>query len=101
VKKLRNIGNIMIHINPGLQDKEEENRKLGIITGILQSHYRKFINFHDLSIVRKGSEEQVFLHLVLAKKIKVEEAHRICNHLERDIKRELPNFKVLIHVEPA
>jgi len=101
VKKLRNIGNIMIHINPGLQDKEEENRKLGIITGILQSHYRKFVNFHDLSIVRKGSEEQVFLHLVLAKKIKVEEAHRICNHLERDIKRELPNFKVLIHVEPA
>jgi cation diffusion facilitator family transporter len=101
VQKLKNIGNLMIHINPGTERREEENRKLEIITRILQSHYRKFVNFHDLSIVRKGSEEQVYLHLAMAKKIRVEQAHRLCDHLERDIKRELPNFKVLIHVEPT
>lgn len=101
LQKLKNIGNIMIHINPGTGDREERNRKLEIITRILQEHYQKFINFHDLSIVRKGNEEQVYLHLVLARKISVEQAHRVCDHLERDIKRELPNFKVLIHVEPA
>ncbi|MDH5662217.1 MAG: cation-efflux pump [Elusimicrobiota bacterium] len=101
LQKLKNIGNIMIHINPGIEGREEKYRKLGVITRILQSHYRKFINFHDLSIVRKGSEEQAYLHLVLARKISVEQAHRICDHLERDIKRELPNFRVLIHVEPA
>ncbi len=100
-QKLKNIGNIMIHINPGIEGREEKDRKLGVITRILQSHYQQFINFHDLCIVRKGSEEQAYLHLVLAKKISVEQAHRICDHLERDIKRELPNFKVLIHVEPA
>jgi len=101
LQKLRNIGNIMIHINPGAEDKEEENRKIETITRILESHYQKFVNFHDLSVVRKGSEEQAYLHLVLARKISVEQAHRLCDHLERDIKRELPNFKVLIHVEPA
>ena len=101
LQKLKNIGNIMIHINPGIEGREEKYRKLGVITRILQSHYQKFINFHDLSIVRKGSEEQAYLHLVLARKISVEQAHRICDHLERDIKRELPNFRVLIHVEPA
>jgi len=101
LQKLKNIGNIMVHINPGIESREGENRKMEIITRILQSHYQKFVNFHDLSMVRKGSEEQVFLHLVLAKRIKLEEAHRICDHLERDIKRELPNFKVLIHVEPT
>jgi len=101
LQKLKNIGNIMIHINPGTGDREEKNRKLEIITRILQEHYQNFINFHDLFIVRKGSEEQAYLHLVLASKISVEQAHRVCDHLERDIKRELPNFKVLIHVEPA
>jgi len=101
LQKLKNIGNIMIHINPGTEDREEKNRKLEIVTKILQSHYQKFVNFHDLSIVRKGNEEQAYLHLVLARKISVEQAHRVCDHLERDIKRELPNFKVLIHVEPA
>jgi divalent metal cation (Fe/Co/Zn/Cd) transporter len=101
LQKLKNIGNIMIHINPGIEGREEKNRKLEVITRILQSHYQKFINFHDLSIVRKGSEEQAYLHLVLEKKISVEQAHRVCDHLERDIKRELPNFDVLIHVEPA
>lgn len=101
LQKLKNIGNIMIHINPGIEGKEEKNRKIEIITRILLRHYQKFVNFHDLSIVRKGNEEQVYLHLVLARKISVEQAHRVCDHLERDIKRELPNFKVLIHVEPA
>ncbi|MFB0527175.1 MAG: cation-efflux pump [bacterium] len=99
-QKLKNIGNIMIHINPGIEDREQKNRKLEIVTRILQEHYQKFVNFHDLSIIRKGSEEQAYLHLVLGKKVSVEQAHRICDHLERDIKRELPNFKVLIHVEP-
>ena len=101
LQKLKNIGNVMIHINPGIEGREEKNRKLEVITRILQSHYQKFINFHDLSIVRKGSEEQAYLHLVLERKISVEQAHRVCDHLERDIKRELPNFDVLIHVEPA
>lgn len=101
LQKLKNIGNIMIHINPGTEDREEKNRKIEIITRILQQHYQKFVNFHDLSIVRKGNEEQVYLHLVLASKISVEQAHRVCDHLEKDIKRQLPNFKVLIHVEPA
>ncbi len=101
LRKLRNIGNTMIHINPGAKDREEENTKLETITRILQSHYQKFVNFHDLSVVRKGSEEQAYLHLVLARKISVEQAHRLCDHLERDIKRELPNFEVLIHVEPT
>ncbi|MFQ5867499.1 MAG: cation-efflux pump [bacterium] len=101
LQKLKNIGNIMIHINPRAEDREKKNKKLEIITRILQRHYYKFVNFHDLSIVRKGSEQQAYLHLVLARKISVEQAHRICDHLEKDIKRELPNLKVLIHVEPA
>ena len=99
-QKLENIGNIMIHVNPGAEDREESNRKLKIITRILQMHYQKYVNFHDLSIVRKGEEEQAHLHLVLARKISVEQAHRLCNHLERDIRKELPDFRVLIHVEP-
>jgi len=101
LQKLKNIGNIMIHINPATEGREEKNRKLEIITRILQRHYQKIVNFHDLSIVRKGNEEQAYLHLVLARKISVEQAHRVCDHLERDIKRELPNFEVLIHVEPT
>lgn len=101
LQKLKNIGNIMIHINPGAEDREEKNKKIEIITRILQRHYQKFVNFHDLFIVRKGNEEQAYLHLVLWRKVSVEQAHRVCDHLERDIKRELPNFKVLIHVEPA
>jgi len=100
LENIRNIGNIMVHVNPGIEDREEKGKKLEIITRILQEHYQKFVNFHDLSIIRKGNEEQAYLHLVLVKEISVEQAHRVCDHLEKDIKREIPNFRVVIHVEP-
>jgi divalent metal cation (Fe/Co/Zn/Cd) transporter len=33
--------------------------------------------------------------------VSVEKAHRMCDHLEKDIKTKLPNSNVTIHVEPC
>ncbi|GAI36961.1 unnamed protein product, partial [marine sediment metagenome] len=40
------------------------------------------------------------LHLVMPRNASVEEAHRMCDHLEQDIEAKLPHSIVTIHVEP-
>jgi divalent metal cation (Fe/Co/Zn/Cd) transporter len=37
----------------------------------------------------------------MPKDISIETAHRMCDHLERDIKSKLQHASVMIHVEPG
>ncbi len=57
--------------------------------------------FHKLRTRRSGRERHIDLHLVLPKKTSLEEAHRMCDLLEQDIKTRLPYASVTIHVEPG
>ena len=41
------------------------------------------------------------LHLVMPRYVSVEDAHKMCDHLEQDIKDKLPNTRITIHVEPC
>ena len=77
---------------------EEEER---IITSSINEHYGELLGFHELRTRKSGSERYIDLHLVMAKGVSIEEAHRLCDHLEDDIKRKLANADVIIHVEPC
>ncbi len=73
------------------------------IIEIINSHNKEFgnlIGFHKLRTRKSGSERHIDLHLLFHKDEKIKNAHDICNHLEKDIKRVLPRSHIIIHVEP-
>jgi divalent metal cation (Fe/Co/Zn/Cd) transporter len=60
-----------------------------------------FAGYHDLSIVRHGDSYLVSLHLEMEGGQQLEKVHKVCDHLERDIKQRMPGCTVTIHVEPC
>ena len=83
----------------GLMDRsapEEEAR----IKGLLKEHQSQFVDFHDVKTRRSGGRVYAELHLSMDGSMTVQEAHDFTDHLEEDLKLELPEVSVTIHVEP-
>ena len=59
------------------------------------------VGFHELRTRKAGDQRYIDLHLVMPKDASVEEAHRLCDELERDMKTRLSHTTILIHVEPC
>ncbi len=76
--------------------KEEENK----IREVLLRHKFRFIDFHDMKTRRNGNQVFAELHLSVDGSLSVNEAHELTDHLEDELKGELPNANLTIHVEP-
>lgn len=76
--------------------KEEEIK----IREILLRHKFRFIDFHDMKTRRNGNLVFCELHLSVDGSLSVNEAHDLTDHLENELKMELPNANLTIHVEP-
>jgi cation diffusion facilitator family transporter len=77
--------------------KEEEDELISCIT----EHTTQLAGFHEVRTRKAGSQRFIDLHLVMPRNASVEEAHRMCDHLEQDIKNRLHDSNVTIHVEPC
>ncbi|MEM2094964.1 MAG: cation diffusion facilitator family transporter [Candidatus Bathyarchaeia archaeon] len=75
--------------------KEEEK-----IKEILLRHRAHFTDFHNLRTRRQGNKIYSELHLSVPGNITVEEAHSLADHLEDELKHEIPDIDLTIHVEP-
>ncbi|MBA7481899.1 Ferrous-iron efflux pump FieF [subsurface metagenome] len=75
----------------------EENEIMSCIT----EHSGQLVGFHELRTRKAGSQRYIDLHLVMPKNSSVEEAHRMCDHLEQDLENRLPHTSVTIHIEPC
>ena len=76
---------------------EEED---SIIASIME-HSDQVLNLHKLRSRKVGNQRYIDLHLVLPKNISIEEAHRLCDHLEEDIGGKLKVADATIHIEPC
>ena len=85
----------------GLMDVSLPEAEQKIIETCLNEHKDYIVEFHRLRTRKAGSQRQIDLHLVIPKTIHVEDAHRLCDHLETDIEKLLKNSEVNIHVEPC
>lgn len=85
----------------GLMDVSLPESEQAAIEKCLIEHSNLVLGFHELRTRKAGSQRQIDLHLVLSKTSSVEEAHNMCDHLETDIGKLLPNTVVNIHVEPC
>ena len=71
------------------------------IKSCLDEHAGQIVGFHKLRTRRAGDLRFIDLHLVMPKDASVEEAHRMCDHLEKDLEERLANTNVIIHIEPC
>ena len=85
----------------GLVDVRLPQSEEDIITTSITEHLGEITGFHELRTRKAGSQRYIDLHLVLPKSVTLEEAHRLCDHLEGDIKNKLSNGLVTIHCEPC
>lgn len=78
---------------------EDEEKK---ISQAITEHFGgEVVSFHRLRTRKAGSQRYIDLHLVMPRQITLEEAHRMCDHLEEDIRNRLVRTDVTIHVEPC
>ena len=85
----------------GLIDVKLSEAEENIIRSSIMEYSGEVVGFHELRTRKAGNQRYIDLHLVVPKDASVEEAHRLCDELERDIKKRLPHTSVLIHVEPC
>jgi cation diffusion facilitator family transporter len=64
-------------------------------------HEGEILGFHALRSRKGGFQRFVDLHLVMARNASLEEAHRMCDHLEEEIRNRFPSMSLTIHVEPC
>jgi cation diffusion facilitator family transporter len=77
------------------REEEDEIRKA------ISKHSGSYVEFHDLRTRKSGSDRFVDLHLVVPRKLSVEEAHGLSDRIENDIKERFPRASVIIHIEPC
>ncbi len=76
--------------------KDEEKK----MKEILARHRFRFIDFHNVKTRRHGNQIFAQLHLSVDGSLSVKEAHDLTDHLEEEIKEELPSMNLIIHIEP-
>jgi cation diffusion facilitator family transporter len=85
----------------GLVDVRLPQAEEDIIAASITEHLGQITGFHELRTRKSGSQRYIDLHLVLPKSVTLEDAHKLCDHLESDIKSKLSNGLVTIHCEPC
>ncbi len=85
----------------GLIDVKLPEAEEGTIRSCIMEHGGELVGFHELRTRKAGSWRFIDLHLVVPKYAGVEQAHRLCDHLELDIETRLSFTSVTIHIEPC
>jgi cation diffusion facilitator family transporter len=85
----------------GLVDKSLPEAEIKLIETVIKDHESHVLNFHKLRARKKGSERQVDVHMIVPRNLSVKEGHDLVDHLEGDIKRELPKTVIVVHMEPC
>jgi cation diffusion facilitator family transporter len=84
-----------------LTDYSLPREEQAILNNCIREHFKQLVSYNHIRSRRAGSERFVDLHLVMPRDVSVESAHKMCDHLESDIKQKLPNSSITIHVEPC
>lgn len=80
---------------------DESNKEVeGKIREVLLRHKSQFVEFHYLKTRRHGDLVLADMHLTVDGSLSVKEAHDLTDHIQEELKMELPTTQVVIHVEP-
>jgi len=92
-------GLLILRSGRGLMDDHvpEVEEKIRVL---LERHQSQFVDFHDVKTRRSGNQVFAELHLSVDASLTVQEAHEFTDHMEEDIRNEMPDVSLTIHVEP-
>jgi cation diffusion facilitator family transporter len=93
------VGRLAFHELVDVKLPEDEEKK--IRQAITEHFGGEVVNFHRLRTRKAGNQRYIDLHLVMPKQVSIEEAHEMCDHLEKDMRNRLLRTDVTIHVEPC
>jgi cation diffusion facilitator family transporter len=82
-----------------LLDTSLSGKDVETIKSIINGHCTDKITYHDFRSRKAGNYNYIDFHLNLPENLTVKEAHQICDAIENDIKANLKNTEVTIHVE--
>ncbi len=85
----------------GLMDVALPEEEIKTIGAIIKELGGPRARFHCLKTRKSGRDRFVEFHLVLPGYTTIKDSHDLCCLIEERIQKELPNSKVLIHIEPA
>ena len=86
----------------GLVDvKLPEEEEASIKAAIIEHFGGEVVSFHKLRTRKAGNQRYIDLHLVMPRQVTIQEAHDMCDHLEKDVKQRLVRTDLTIHVEPC
>jgi cation diffusion facilitator family transporter len=83
----------------GLMDKHVPEVEEAIMV-VLNHHSSQYVDYHDIKTRRSGSQVFAELPLSVEGALTVQESHEFTDHLEEDLRNELPEVTITIHVEP-
>jgi len=85
----------------GLMDTRLPETEEALVRTCIREHMGQLVDFHELRTRKAGDRRHIYLHLVMPKDASVDQAHSVCDHLEKDIQVRLQRVNVEIHVEPC
>lgn len=83
-----------------IMDRALPAEDLRRICDVLIAHKDDVRGFHRLRTRRSGAARQIDVHITLDPRMTVDEAHRVCESIDRDIKSTLPGSVIVLHTEP-
>lgn len=83
-----------------LLDVKLPDNEIEIIKKSIEFKSMGYGSFHQLRTRKAGHLKYVDLHLELPQNLSVQQAHDICDSIEKEIESKIPNIEVHIHVEP-
>ncbi|UCE97213.1 MAG: cation transporter [Dehalococcoidia bacterium] len=98
---LKSAFNVTIKSFHGLMDASLPQAEEKIIVSCIKDHPSQMVSFHKLRTRKAGNQRFIDLHLIMPRDASVEEAHKICDHLEKDLEDRLSSTNITIHVEPC
>jgi len=85
----------------GLVDVRLPEAEENAIKSSITEYGGEVVEFHKLRTRKSGNQRYIDVHVVMPKDTSVGDAHRLCDHLERDIGSRLRHTSVTIHIEPC
>jgi cation diffusion facilitator family transporter len=71
------------------------------IKDVLNKHSDKFLGYHNLRSRKAGGERFVDFHIVIKYDTPIEVGHALAGMIKSEIRKELKNCDVIVHVEPC
>ncbi len=77
---------------------EEEELK---IKEVLDTYNGRIKEYHELRTRKSGNMRYIDFHLLVDGRVTVDEAHALCEEIEKSIEEKLKNTNINIHIEPS